>query len=74
MGSSRLQGIVIEYILWILFSKIDRKKFKALTNEQGQDVDKKNNLSADIAIYETNKFDVKDPNKQLYDCASQSTN
>jgi hypothetical protein len=58
MGSSGLQAVIIEYLLWVLYDKIDRKKYKALTNEQGQHLDKKNNLSADIAIYETNKFDV----------------
>jgi hypothetical protein len=63
MGSSGLQAIIIEYILWVLFSKIDRKKYKALTNEQGQHLDKNNNLSADIAIYDTNVFDVKDADK-----------
>jgi hypothetical protein len=64
MGSSGLQAVIIEYILWVLFSKIDRKKYKALTNEQGQHIDKNNNLSADIAIYDTQIFDVKDANKQ----------
>lgn len=63
MGSSGLQAIIIEYILWILFSKIDRKKYKALTNEQGQHLDKNNNLSADIAIYDTAVFDVKNADK-----------
>lgn len=63
MGSSGLQAIIIEYILWVCFSKIDRKKYKALTNETGQHLDNKNNLSADIAIYDTNIFDVKNADK-----------
>jgi hypothetical protein len=63
MGSSGLQGIIIEYILWLLFNKIDRKKYRILTNEQGLHLDRKNNLSADIAIYDVNVFDVKNANK-----------
>jgi hypothetical protein len=63
MGSSGLQAVILEYILWVLYSKIDRKKFKALTNEQGQHLDKNNNLSADIAIYDTGIFDVKNADK-----------
>ncbi len=63
MGSSGLQVIIIEYLLFVLYSNLERKKFKAFTNEQGQHIDKNNNLSADIAIYETTKFDVKDATK-----------
>lgn len=63
MGSSGLQGIIIEYILWLLFDNIDRKKYRILTNEQGLHLDRKNNLSADIAIYDVDVFDVKNADK-----------
>lgn len=63
IGSSGLQAIIIEYLLRILFSGTDSKKHRILTNEQGQHIDKNNNLSADIAIYETTKFDVKNADK-----------
>ncbi len=65
IGSSGLQAMIIEYLLWILYSKIDRKKYKALTNETGQRLDRRNNLSADIAIYDTKIFDIKDADKHF---------
>jgi hypothetical protein len=63
MGSSALQAIIIEFILRVLYKNSDEKKFRILTNEQGQHLDKNNNLSADIAIYDTQIFDVKDADK-----------
>jgi hypothetical protein len=63
MGSSGLQAFIIEYVLWVCFSYFDRTKYKALSNETGQHIDKKNNLSADIAIYNTQFFDVKNADK-----------
>jgi hypothetical protein len=52
MGSSDLQSIIIDCILKFLYSKVDINKYKFLTNELGLHLDKNNNLSADIAIYE----------------------
>jgi Uma2 family endonuclease len=63
MGASSLQGIMVEYILRILFRHLDEKKFHILTNEQGLHLNRKNNLSADIAIYEKDKFSVAQANK-----------
>ncbi len=64
MGSSTLQGFIIEYILRILFRKLDEKRFHILTNEQGLHLSEKNNLSADIAIFEKEKLSVKLADKQ----------
>jgi hypothetical protein len=51
MGSSTLQGLILEFILRILFRQLDEKQYHILTNETGLHLDKKNNLSADIAIF-----------------------
>jgi Uma2 family endonuclease len=59
IGASGLQGIIIEYLLDILFANKRKFKFRVLTNEQGLHLNKKNNMSADIAIYEMEKLPIK---------------
>jgi hypothetical protein len=49
MGASTLQNFIIQYILRILFRKLDEKAFHILTNEQGLHVSLRSNFSADIA-------------------------
>ena len=57
MGSSNLQAIIINNILMYLYDNIDRKKYYILTNELGLHLNSKNNIAADIAIFErTNLF------------------
>lgn len=63
MGASSLQSVIISYILRVLFRSLDEKHFQILTNEAGLHLDKKNNLSGDVLIYESTKFAVKDANK-----------
>lgn len=63
MGASSLQNIIIEFVLRILFRSLDEKKYRILTNEQGLHLSSKNNLSADIAIFEDSKLSVKTANK-----------
>jgi Uma2 family endonuclease len=63
MGASSLQSVIISYILRVLFRSLDEKEFQILTNEAGLHLDKKNNLSGDILIYESSKFAVKDADK-----------
>ncbi len=58
MGASTLQGVIIAYILRILFRNLDDLKYQILTNEQGLHLKKNSNLSADIAIYEKQKLPV----------------
>lgn len=54
MGCSSLQSTIIELILEILYIKIGRKKYRFLTGEIGHNLDKNNNLSYDIAIFDKN--------------------
>jgi hypothetical protein len=51
-GSSSLQSIIVSCILAFLYETIDKQKYQIATNEAGLHLSKKNNLSADIAIYD----------------------
>ncbi len=63
MGSSGLQGIIISFLFRILVKNTEEKKYLILTNEQGIHLDNKNNLSADLAIFDAEKFGIKDADK-----------
>jgi Uma2 family endonuclease len=52
MGSSTLQGYIIFYVLKICYRFLDDKKYIFLTNETGIHLEKSNNLSSDISIFE----------------------
>ncbi len=52
MGSSILQSLLIDSIIMFLHENLDRKLFKIASNELGLHISSKNNLAADIAIYE----------------------
>lgn len=52
MGCSSLQGIIISCLLKFLYRNIKEAKHCLVTNEIGLHLQKKTNLSADIAIYD----------------------
>lgn len=52
MGASGLQSFIIYYLLKVLYAKLDDRKYRFLTNEIGTHLDKNNNLSGDIYIYD----------------------
>jgi Uma2 family endonuclease len=52
MGCSSLQGILISCLLKFLYKSLDETKHTLVTNEIGFHLQKKTNLSADIAIYD----------------------
>lgn len=52
MGSSSLQAMLVSLIHGFLFTHIDRKQYLLATNESGIHLDKGNNLSNDIAIFD----------------------
>src|SRR6218665_225600 len=56
MGSSGLQSYIIYYLLKVLYTKLNSIKYVFLTNEIGTHLDKNNNLSGDIYIYEKSKL------------------
>ncbi|MDP5121834.1 MAG: Uma2 family endonuclease [Spirosomaceae bacterium] len=63
MGSSTLQSMIIEFVLRQLFRKLDENKYHILTNEQGLHLDKGNNLSGDITIFESKDLPLSAGNK-----------
>lgn len=63
MGTSSLQGTIIEYLLRILFRSDYMNSYRILTNELGIHLENNNNLSADIAIYEKAKLPVSSADK-----------
>ena len=52
MGCSSLQSNIINAILMYLYDNINREKYSILTNELGLHLNHKNNLAADISIFE----------------------
>ncbi len=52
MGSSGLQSVIIEYLLRVCYKVFDASAYRVLTNEIGSHIDKRNNLSNDIAIFD----------------------
>lgn len=52
MGCSSLQSIIIQYLMLEVCAKLSRKKYWMMTNEPGNNLGQKNNLSYDIAIVE----------------------
>ncbi len=52
MGASGFQSFIIYYLLKVLYAKLDDRKYRFLTNEIGTHLDKNNNLSGDIYIYD----------------------
>lgn len=63
MGASNLQSTIIEYILRVLFKNLDENLYRILTNEIGLHLNKKNNLSGDIVIYEKTVLPVQSADK-----------
>lgn len=62
MGSSSLQSVIVSVILKFLYQSIPEEIYVIATNEAGIHLDKKNNLSTDIGIFNTdilNKLDEK---------------
>jgi Uma2 family endonuclease len=69
MGASGLQSFIIQYILEVLYLKVGRKKYHFLTNEIGTHIDKNNNFSGDVYIYEKAKLPPEKINTKYVDIA-----
>lgn len=52
MGSSGLQSFVVDFLLHICHTQLSWKKYVFLTNELGEHLGPKDNLSGDLCIYE----------------------
>ena len=68
IGSSSIQAMLVSLIHGFLFMSINRKQYLLVTNESGVHLDRGNNLSNDIAIFDkssgltlTNKYFTTSP-------------
>jgi len=67
MGSSTLQGFIIFYLLKICYRFLDDNQYIFLTNESGLHLEKSNNLSTDISIFEKDVLTSKEINLKYAD-------
>ena len=67
MGCSSLQAVLVDYMLYVIYGFIDRSKYRVLSSEIGSHIDKGNNLSNDIAIYEKAMLPAEKINKKYPD-------
>ena len=52
MGCSDVQGIIVSTVLRFLFRELPEDQYEIITNEIGLHLERGNNLSSDVAIYE----------------------
>lgn len=52
MGISGLQGILLSYLVELIFTKIGSKEYRILFNEIGVHINHQQNLASDIGIYD----------------------
>ncbi len=52
MGCSGIQALLIEYLMTVLITSGIQKKYRVFTNETGNHIAYKNNISFDIALYD----------------------
>lgn len=62
MGSSLLQGVILNFILSVLHKILNEDDFWIVINEPGIHLDFKNNLAGDILIYEKSRLKAEDIN------------
>lgn len=67
MGCSDVQGLVIRSILKYLFKFVDGEAYSVVTNEIGLHLDTRNNLSADIAIFDKQRLRRANKKNQYFD-------
>lgn len=67
MGSSELQARIVSTILKFLYRNLDDLSYEVVTSEAGLHLGKKDNLSADIAIFDKNILKVRKPQNKYFD-------
>jgi len=67
MGSSTLQSFIIDFVSYIVHTKLSRKLYYSLSSEIGIHIDKRNNLAGDLAIFERSNFPAKKINVHYAD-------
>lgn len=60
MGSSALQGVILSFIVSVLYKYLNQDEYWIIINEPGVHLDHKNNLAGDILIYEKLRLKAED--------------
>lgn len=60
IGSSLLQGVILSFIVGVLYKYLNLDKFWIVINEPGVHLDHKNNLAGDILVYEKARLKASD--------------
>ncbi|MCF2499623.1 Uma2 family endonuclease [Dyadobacter chenhuakuii] len=63
MGCSSLQFFIIDYLLRLLYKGIDENQYIIATNEAGIHIDKRNNLSGDMMLFDRDVLTIDKINK-----------
>lgn len=71
MGASSLQAFILEYLVSILFTVVDRNKFRIFFGEPGIHVNHKNNLGGDIIVYDKKFLPASKISKHYTDVPAQ---
>lgn len=67
MGASGLQAFIIDYLLHLCHTRLNWRQYVFLTNEIGNHLGKKNNISGDLYIYERQALAPDKINNQYVD-------
>ncbi|ACT94589.1 hypothetical protein [Dyadobacter fermentans] len=62
MGCSILQSFIVAYLVRVLLRSIDEDRYLIASNEPGLHIDKKNNLSSDILVFDYNVLTIDEIN------------
>lgn len=60
MGSSKLKSLIVTYLVGVLFSVLKSTQYRMLSSELGIHIDKRNNLSGDVVIFDKTSLPVED--------------
>ena len=67
MGSSTLQSFIVDFISYVVHTKLSRKLYVSLSSEIGLHIDKRSNLVGDLAIFERSQLPAKKINLHYAD-------
>lgn len=68
MGSSSYQWSIIEYFLRLLFAMPGSINYRIATNEPGLHLDRRNNLSGDLLVFDKKNFPSTDISVKYSQC------
>lgn len=71
MGASTLQVLILEYLLKILFTVVNGKEYRIFTGEPGLHISHKNNLGADVLVYNKKNFPASKISKHYADVPAE---